>query len=338
MIILSNCLTPTVDEGCLKVANSLIKRIKKLHPETLVISYETTSELSDVHLEIHNKFQFSLPLARILLRRKEHLLYFPQVAKMNAMSVRVFLLSLCARRGMSVVLAQQHDMGAAARMILKLSRARIVTLSRDAWQYYHDRLGDQAVYIKTGVDTKRFAPAATERKAELRQKYGIPADKPVVLHVGHLNGRRNLSHLLALDDRFHIILVTSSWAAKHQDETLRTALLSKNNVTLLDGYLPDIQEIYQLSDVYFFPVVNTHGCINVPLSVMEAASCGIPVAATRFGELKELEGCPGFYWVDSFEPEALNALLRQAIAANTDPRDAVLAYDWDHALQYLLKS
>ena len=85
-------------------------------------------------------------------------------------------------------------------------------------------------------------------------------------------------------------------------------------------------------------MVNTHGCINVPLSVMEAASCGIPVAATRFGELKELEGCEGFHWIESFDPEDLNNLLRQAMAGSADSRSAVLAYDWDNALQYLLKS
>lgn len=337
MIILSNCLTKTVDEGCLKVANSLIRRIKKACPETKVISYETSSELADLHLEINNRFAFSPRLAKILLESGEHLLYFPQVAKMKAMAVRVFLMSMFARKGMSVVLVMQHDMNLFSKLILKLSRARLITLSRDAWQYYHDRLGDQAVYIKTGVDTKRFVPVPPERKAELRRKYGIPADKPVVLHVGHLNGRRNLGHLLELDEQFHIVVVTSSWVAHQRDESLRTALLSKSNVTLFEGYLPDIAEIYQLSDVYFFPVVNTHGCINVPLSVMEAASCGIPVAATRFGELKELEDCEGFHWIESFEPEDLNCLLKQAMAGNADIRSGVLDYDWDHALQYFLK-
>ena len=53
MIILSNCLTDTVDEGCRKVANSLIRRIKKTEPQTMVVSYESTSGLSDIHISLN---------------------------------------------------------------------------------------------------------------------------------------------------------------------------------------------------------------------------------------------------------------------------------------------
>ena len=40
MIVLSDCLTNKIDEGCLKVANSLTKRLKKADASTMVISFE----------------------------------------------------------------------------------------------------------------------------------------------------------------------------------------------------------------------------------------------------------------------------------------------------------
>lgn len=335
MIILSNCLTETVDEGCLKVANSLVNRIKRAHPETMVISYERSSELSDLNLQI-NTLMLNKTLIKILLKSRQRLLYFPRVAKMKSMSVRVFLLSLFARKGISVVLVMQHPTSRFAQVLFKMSRAQIITLSRDSWHYYYDLLGDQAQYLKTGVDSGRFVPVTEAQRLCLRKKYGIPADKQVVLHVGHLNGRRNIGNLLSLDEKYHIVLVTSTWTAENQDMQLREALTKKRNLTLLEGYIPNVEEVYQLSDVYFFPVVHTHGCINVPLSVLEAASCNLPVVATPFGELKELMGCEGFYWIDSFEPEHLNELIRQALENKTDTRSSVLVYDWDRALQYLL--
>ena len=36
MIVLSDCLTNKIDEGCLKVANSLTKRLKKADASTML--------------------------------------------------------------------------------------------------------------------------------------------------------------------------------------------------------------------------------------------------------------------------------------------------------------
>ena len=79
------------------------------------------------------------------------------------------------------------------------------------------------------------------------------------------------------------------------------------------------------------------GCIDAPLSAMEAAACGIPVVTTAFGELKTLLGNEGFYLLDTKEPPALNALLRKAARENRSPRKAILPYDWTAAAQSLLK-
>ena len=40
-----------------------------------------------------------------------------------------------------------------------------------------------------------------------------------------------------------------------------------------------------MSDLYVFPVVNNTEAIDMPLSVLEAMSCSLPVISTRFGGL-----------------------------------------------------
>lgn len=335
MIIVTNCLTDKADEGGRKVASSLIGRIKKRHPETTVVTYETGQGLGDIHLKI-NKLMLSKKLFQLLKRKKEPLLYVPSAAKMRAAALRIFILSLFARWGLRVILVMAFPMDRFSGFLLRKSGARVITLSRDTWEHYRQAIGDQAVYLKTGVDTKRFCPVDGAQKQALRKKYGIPPGKLVALHVGHLKAERNVQQLLKLDEKWHSVLAVSTLTATEQDQALRKRLAERENVTLIDWYLPNIEELYQLADVYLFPVVQAHHCIDVPLSALEAAACGIPVVTTPYGELKELLDKPGFYEIESFKPAQLNALMATAASDSTDPRQSVLQYDWENPVQQAL--
>ena len=251
-------------------------------------------------------------------------------------ALRIFILSVFARWGLQVIWVMNFPIGKLSKFLIRCSRARVIALSRDAWLHYREAIGDQAVYLKTGVDTQRFCPVDDSRKAALRKAYGVPPGKRVALHVGHLNVGRNVGQLLKLDKNWHGILAVSTLTVGEQDEALRTQLAEKENITLIDWFLPNIEELYQLADVYLFPVVQSGRCIDVPLSALEAAACGIPVVTTSYGEMKELIESPGFYPIESFEPAALNALLETAAAEGCSPRQSVLEYDWNITVKQLL--
>lgn len=328
MIILSNGLTRTADEGALNIASSLIRRIKRLRPDTTVITYERQAPESDLHLNL-NKFLLNGQLLRLLRQRQEPVLYVPFPTRMLPAALRMFILSLFARRGLKTLLVMHRELGTLPALLMRLSGSEILTVSRQTWEIYREKVGNKAVYVKTGVDTTRFCPVTPDRKAALREKYGIPADKPVVLHVGHLKAGRNIGELLKLQENWHILLVVSSYAADEKDMALGQTFRERANVTLVDEFQPEIQELYQLADVYLFPVTESGNCIDVPLSALEAASCGIPVVATPYGELRELLDKPGFYPIGSFEPEVLETLLRKAVEEKISPRESVLDYDWE---------
>ena len=59
---------------------------------------------------------------------------------------------------------------------------------------------------------------------------------------------------LGLMRRYHIILVVSSVTEAEKDASIRTMLEIRGNVTIIDTYLRNVQEVYQLADVYLFPV------------------------------------------------------------------------------------
>lgn len=336
MIILSNCLTDRADEGCRKVAVNLTERILRQQPDTLVVACE--SPYSKAHRTVAvNKWMGSRELYDLLREKKQPLLYLPAPAKTLPLAIRLYRLSRYCPWGVSVVLAMTFPVDPLSKWLIRASGAKVLTLSRQACSDYQNRLGSNVLQLKTGVDSRRFCPVSEAEKQRLRAQYGIAEDKKVVLHIGHLKSGRNIGQLLKLDDRFHGILVVSTQTAGQQDLALRQQLEKKDNITLIDRYLPNVEQLYQLADVYLFPVVQEESCIDMPLSALEAAACGIPVVTTDFGEMKALMGEDGFYRISSFEAQDLNELLLQAAQEKKSPRNAVLDYDWDNAVKKLLE-
>ena len=334
MLILSNCLSEQADEGCLKVAGSLIKRMKQ-KDAGVVVTYERELPLSDAHLEL-NKWLLSRKLIA-LLRQQKTVLYLPFPSRPFAQAVRIWMLSRMAPGKVYALLTMTARHGILAKWLLKWSGAHLIVLSRKAADYYGSFIrANRIICLKTGVDTRRFCPVTPERVVELKTAYGFDPARPVVLHVGHLKPGRNVSQLKKLSGQYQVLLVVSTQTRQEQDPALREELL-RAGVRIMDGYLPEIQEIYQLADVYFFPVVEEGNCIDVPLSVLEAAACGKPVVATDFGEMNELMGKDSFYPIMSFDEKDLNDAVAQALHRGGNIRQAVLDYDWDYAVDALLK-
>ena len=335
MIVLSNCLTQTADEGSLNVANSLIKRIKRENPETTIVTYERHSPMSDRHMTI-NKLLLNWDLIRLIGKKKESVLYVPFPARMLPTTLRMFVLSCFARWGMHTVLSMNVPPNGMARWLMKASGSRVSVLSKETWEMYRDLLGERVTYLKAGVDTQRFQPVDEAQKQILREKYGLPQDKPIVLHVGHMRSGRNVLRMAELQETWHGVLVVSTLTLDEQEQELRRKLAECPNITIIDTYLERIEEIYQLADVYLFPVAESGHCIDVPLSALEAAACGIPVVTTPYGEMRELVGNPGFYQIESFVPQQLHMLLTRAREERKNPRQYVLEYDWNCAVEKLL--
>ena len=208
MIVLSDCLTNKIDEGCLKVANSLTKRLKKADASTMVISFERKPDYSDIHMSL-NKFFLNERLCEIMHQKKEPVLYIPFASNTTASCLRILI----------------------------LSGAKVIDLSEASYQFYKKIVGNRAFYLKTGIDTETFVPVDDKKKILLREKYHIPTNKQVVLHVGHLKGGRNVDKLAEINNQYHIILVVSSVTESEKDSSIRTLLENRGNVTIISRCL-----------------------------------------------------------------------------------------------------
>lgn len=333
MLILTNSLSDTPDEGALNAATSLVSRIRKQDPAVKIVTYDRYSSLSDQHLKL-NKLLLSEKLLRIL-RHKDTLLYIPFPTRSLPMAVRTFLLSRICRGKLCVLVTMTRPVGPAARYLLHRSGAEFAVLSRDAWTAFRKFLPENRVIrVKTGVDAEKFTPVTADKARELKVKYGFDPDRPVVLHVGHLKAGRNVAALTKIPKECQVLLVVSTHTT--QEEAIRRELLEGGNVRILDTYVAEIQEIYQLSDVYFFPVEQPENCIDVPLSCLEAAACGKSVVTTAYGEIKEFSGKPGFIFLKSSEEMEIERGISAAL--NSEPgltRTAAEEYDWNNAAKML---
>lgn len=336
MVILSDCFTEKVDEGCLKVANSLAKKIKNKYPDTTIVSYERKAELSDIHLNL-NKLFLNKNLISIIRKKNDPILYIPFASNTTASALRTCVLSFFAKNRVKVIFSLRHSMNNATKWLLKISRAEIIALSKDSYDFFLREIGGKCTYLTTGVDTEKFSPVDSDKKKELKKKFNIAEDKKVLLHVGHLKSGRNVDKLLNVSEKYHVVLVVSSVTEHEKEADLREKLNNRPNTTIIDTYLENIEEVYQMADVYLFPVQQAENCIDVPLSVLEAASCNIPIVSTEYGELKAFIGQPGFKFLKTLEEKELNDALDEMSGKYTENYLCVKAYDWNYSIENLLK-
>ncbi len=195
------------------------------------------------------------------------------------------------------------------------------------------KLGCHTEFLPGGVDIEKFIPVSLQRKQKLRQKYGLSGEKFIVLHCGSFRRWRNLGILSRLHGNGTRVLVVgnSSNVAKDIYDQLE-----RNSCLVWKDYLTNIEEVYQLADCYVFPTLDRRGSIDLPLSVLEAMACNLPVVTTRFGALPLVfsEG-DGFFFANNAE-ELLGGVI--SLADSRSPvrtREKVLPFSWPSTVQRL---
>lgn len=165
--------------------------------------------------------------------------------------------------------------------------------------------------VPVGVDLNVFQPGAVDEREQLRRKYNVPPDAFVYLHVGHLSPKRNLRLLerLTVEPGAYVIVVGST--STPSDQELRSHL-ENAGVRVVREVVP-VHEFYRMADAYVFPVVDTEGCVEIPLSVLESLATGLPVLARPFGGLRDVlpAGDDLVYWDTGDELVAAARAMRE---------------------------
>ncbi|NVJ64183.1 MAG: glycosyltransferase family 4 protein [Flavobacteriaceae bacterium] len=125
---------------------------------------------------------------------------------------------------------------------------------------------------------------------------------PIAVHVGHLRATRGLDRLIEtkalLGNQIEIVVVASPYFEPDPDVQER---LERAGVWVERGFIPAIADVYRSADLYLFPAPpEAEGAIELPLSVIEAIACGLPIVSTPFGALpRALEAVTGVHFTKS---------------------------------------
>jgi len=302
--IYTKSLSENYDEGVNNVARTLIEELSKKN-DTIAIFREGNIDSINIIKKIKsNKFLLSFSLMKEVRKfRPELIIYIPRASATiyNLFCINILKYYAHNRNCRTAMLVlQPNEFNALTKNFAFLFAPSIILAPSS--KIYNDlvTLRFTAKLIRLGIDTKKFTPVEETKKLELRKKYGLCENAFIVLHVGHLSRNRGLDILKNVQNRNAQVLLVSS-ASTPKDEKIRNDL-TNHGIETISQYIPNIEEIYQLSDCYIFPVRSETGAIAVPLSVLEAMSCNLPVVSTKFHGLTDIfSEKNGFLYASSIE-------------------------------------
>jgi glycosyltransferase involved in cell wall biosynthesis len=149
---------------------------------------------------------------------------------------------------------------------------------------------DRIHTVYLGIDPTKFRPADGRRRAELRSKFGWPADRPILTFIGGLGDRRK-----GFDTVFaawQTLCARSDWKARlivvgrgSELDSWQTRIRSAGLAERVDflGLRDDVPDILGASDALISPTrYESYG-----LGVLEAMCCGLPSFVTKSAGIAE---------------------------------------------------
>jgi phosphatidylinositol alpha 1,6-mannosyltransferase len=183
---------------------------------------------------------------------------------------------------------------------------------------YEHGLRAPARAISNGIDLKKFSPG--KRDSQILQRFHLPLDRPLALHVNRLFPEKRVDVLLDAAARLKsdaFIAIASTGPAEAQLRAQAERLKLDDRVRFL-GYVHDADLLALRCSVDMFVIPSEADLQS--LATMEAMACGLPVIAANAYALPELvhPGENGFL----FKPGDSDELARQIdqMASDEDMR------------------
>ena len=190
--------------------------------------------------------------------------------------------------------------------------------------------------------------------AAARERYGIPLDGALLVHVGGMNPHKNILGLLKAmptiiaQHRFvHLAIVGDTSGKGFWDNVAELESFVADHPALaghvhFTGYVGDAALSELLNGAYALVFPSLWEGFGLP--AVEAMSCGIPVLASRRGSLPEVVGDAGLFF-EPDEPVAIAACVlsllrdparRARLAANA--RTRAREFSWERAAELAERS
>jgi len=185
----------------------------------------------------------------------------------------------------------------ARNIILKRADAFTVISSDIATELRAVGVPSEAIWmIPNSVDTTLFCPVNDRRKADLRNKLGLPQGGKIAVYTGRLVSYKGLPLLLRVwqaiqrqHPEAYLVLVGTGGLDIHNCEAELKAYVEASGLQPSVHFTGSVHaqrvpEYLQAADLFVFPTEND----AFPSSLVEAMTCRLPVITTPVGAIKTI--------------------------------------------------
>ena len=338
-VIITEDISDPIDEGIKKFSFYLAKYVEDSGADNLIFSCFPNKSLTNVKSLPANKLLFSVNFFKKLYKSKPTLLIYVPFSSSTFMSfIRMSLLSLFAPKAKIIMVSvQERKHNYISKKVISLLKPDwLIVLSNKQANYYRE-MGFQTIVSPIGVEASKYCEITLDEKSKLRQKLNLPINEKIVLHVGHINKGRNLEILRKLLSKgFRVVIIAST---RFESDLKLKLELEEEGYLFVSDYIENIEEYYQASDIYVFPVLSAVNAMEFPMSVLEAMSCNIPVITTRFGGIESF--LPETNWFKYFlnEEELISKIVSFPTNSKCANRELVLSkFSWMNVFNNLFSN
>jgi len=161
-----------------------------------------------------------------------------------------------------------------------------------------------------GVDTERFKPIDEMDKGKLRSKLGYKRDDFLMFYAAEFNANKNQQLLIKVlakikDDVPHARLLLAGKGPLQDDLKKLAEELDVSTMVDFLGFRKDLEEIIPMCDIAVASSLRE----GLPVNIMEAMACGLPVIASENRGHKELVRNDINGWI--IDPEDIDAMAEK---------------------------
>jgi len=295
--------------------------------ELTVVTLHTNEPEAEARLAAHGVRVVAFPASRfaspLRARRLLHFLRRESFDVLHTHLVRSTILgALCGRATGIPVVATLHNTRPSHRLpsglraieswLLRTAVDRIVAVGWETARANERRLRGRSVDVVPNAVGEPAVLDPAERTA-LRRELGVAPDQQLLLSVGRLNPQKAYPDLLRavrrLDAGADVQLRIVGRGRVRRELEAEIERLGLGHCVRLTGLRLDVPRLLAASDVY----ASAAAWEGLPVAILEAMAAGLPVVATRVGDVPFVVTPECGQLVEPGRPDALAAALRRVL-------------------------
>lgn len=312
-------LYPPYDEGVKKFAHMVSKELQKNH------TTQSVKYLQNLPTILNNLIFIPRLIVKKISFKPDICIYMPQASLTFLSHIKITALHIFYGSKLVIIGTQKRTLTSWQSFLVKRLPTPHTFVMSSTMVNDLSNLDIKSLVLNIGIELSKYKPV--DNKRELREKYKLPNNKSILLHVGHIRESRNIKWLIDVQKELNEaqVVIVGSTSTSSEDELHKE--LTQSGVIVIRDYLPDVSELYQLSDYYCFPVIINTAAMEIPLSVLESMSSNIPVLTTRFGRLPELFQEDEYYIYIESASDIINK-IRAGFGSQCNNREKMKDFTW----------